>query len=82
MAIELFRPDYISFLWDFSAISQVLPLVERFVFGAYCFNYVLMDSLYVCMGFGLYINSRIEIEGWDIELLFRNFINGANKSSL
>lgn len=72
--IELFRPDYSSFLWNFSSISQVLPEVERFIFGAYCFSYGLMESLYVCMSFGLYINSRIEIEGWDLELLFRNFI--------
>jgi hypothetical protein len=25
------------------------------------------------MGFGLYLNSRVEVEGWDIELLFRDF---------
>ncbi|MDR2313599.1 MAG: DUF4129 domain-containing protein [Spirochaetaceae bacterium] len=34
-------------------------------------NHTLIGSLYVCMGFGLYINSRIETEGWDIELLFK-----------
>jgi hypothetical protein len=25
------------------------------------------------MGFGLYINSRVEVEGWDLELLFKKF---------
>jgi hypothetical protein len=36
------------------------------------FTLVLIETLYVCMGFGLYINSRVETEGWDIELLFKN----------
>jgi len=42
-------------------------------FAAFCFNYVLVESLYVCMSFGLYINSRVELEGWDLQLLFRKF---------
>jgi hypothetical protein len=28
------------------------------------------------MGFGLYINSRVEVEGWDLELLFQRFASG------
>ncbi|GHU46789.1 hypothetical protein FACS1894200_01090 [Spirochaetia bacterium] len=43
--------------------------VEIYLYILYCFNYILIGSLYVCMGFGLYINSRIEVEGWDLELL-------------
>jgi len=27
----------------------------------------------VCMSFGLYINSRVELEGWDLQILFRKF---------
>jgi hypothetical protein len=42
-------------------------------FILYCFNYLLLESLYVCMGFGLYINSRVAVEGWDIQLQFRRF---------
>jgi hypothetical protein len=34
---------------------------------------MLVEPIYVCMGFSLYINSRIEVEGWDIEILFRDF---------
>ncbi|MDR2184500.1 MAG: hypothetical protein LBO80_02355 [Treponema sp.] len=43
------------------------------VFIFYCFNYLLLEGLYVCMGFGLYINSRVEVEGWDIQLQFQQF---------
>jgi hypothetical protein len=48
---------------------KFLPL---FGYAAYCVNYVLVGSFSVCTGFGIYINSRTAVEGWDIELLFRN----------
>jgi hypothetical protein len=44
-----------------------------FFYCAYCFNYMLVESLYVSMGLALYINCRVEMEGWDLELLFRKF---------
>ena len=48
-------------------------IISFLIYLAFCINYILVGSLYVCMGFGIYINSRVEVEGWDIELLFRNF---------
>ena len=50
-----------------------IEAVEIFIFAASCLNYLLAGSLYVCMGFGLYINSRVETEGWDLQLLFKKF---------
>jgi len=47
--------------------------VEIFIFAAYCFNFILIESLYVCMGFGLYVNCRVEVEGWDLQILFQKF---------
>jgi hypothetical protein len=44
-----------------------------YYFTAWCVNHLVVESLYVCMGFGLYLNSRVEVEGWDLELLFRGF---------
>jgi hypothetical protein len=46
---------------------------EFFLLLAYAVNYIFLEGLYVCMGFGIYINSRVKVEGWDIQLLFRNF---------
>jgi hypothetical protein len=46
---------------------------ELFFFAAWCVNCMLVESLYVCMGFGLYLNSRLELEGWDLQVLFRRF---------
>jgi len=56
-----------------------LETVEVFIFAAFCFNYILVGSLYVCMGFGLYINSRVEVEGWDLQLLFQKFAGSSEK---
>jgi hypothetical protein len=70
---ELLRPDL------FSSIAAYAVNPEPFIFMAYCFNLALIESLYVCMGFGLYINSRVEVEGWDLQLLFRNFTEAKKK---
>ncbi|MCL2809197.1 MAG: hypothetical protein FWD24_03915 [Treponema sp.] len=54
---------------------------EIYLYAAWCLNYMLIESIYVCMGFCVYINSRIEIEGWDLEITFRNLAeNYKNKS--
>jgi hypothetical protein len=62
---ELIRSGFIS------SLGNSVKDAEIYIFAAWCFNYMLVESLYVCMGFSLYTNSRVEVEGWDIELLFR-----------
>ena len=57
----------------FSYMQYNMESMEIIIFAAFCFNYILVESLYVCMGFGLYINSRVEVEGWDLQLLFQKF---------
>jgi hypothetical protein len=48
---------------------------ERFLtllrLGAYAVNTSLAEALFVAAGFGLYVNRRTILEGWDIELTFR-----------
>jgi hypothetical protein len=51
-----------------------------YYYTLWCVNYLVVESLYVCMGFGLYLNSRVEVEGWDIELLFRQFAERRRKA--
>jgi hypothetical protein len=73
---EIIRKDLITFTDDFILKAEV------YIFAAWCFNYMLVETLYVCMGFSLYINSRIEVEGWDIELIFRGFAEKLKKKSV
>jgi hypothetical protein len=78
MIFSIFLPDLFLNLGDFMAQQ------ERFIFIAYCVNYMLVESLYAAMGFGVYINSRVETEGWDLQLLFEKFAaanTGENLSS-
>ena len=39
--------------------------------GLYALTLTLVEPFYVGGGFGLYLNRRIELEGWDIEVAFR-----------
>ncbi|MCL2764272.1 MAG: hypothetical protein FWD40_03195 [Treponema sp.] len=54
-------------------IPESFADIEIYLFAAWCLNLILTETIYVCMGFSLYINSRIEVEGWDLEIKFRNF---------
>jgi len=64
-------------VWPFT--GNYMKNIEMFIFTAWCFNFMFVETLYVCMGFSLYINSRIDVEGWDIEIMFRNFAKKLNK---
>lgn len=66
--LEMFAPYYLD-----SVLNGPLAGTEIFIYTAYCVNYILIETIYVCMGFSLYINSRIEVEGWDLEIKFRSF---------
>jgi hypothetical protein len=74
--IDMIQDDYFSSLGDFFSRSEI------FFFAAWCLNYILVESVYVCMGFGLYINSRVEVEGWDLEILFRKLAQGRKKKTI
>ena len=73
MFVQLFFPIYLSNILNYG------ETVEIFIYMLFCFNYILVESIYVCMGFGLYINGRVELEGWDLQLLFKNFVKQGSK---
>jgi len=65
------RPD-----WDglFSAFDVENTIPDAFLWwGAACHMVIvtLIEPFYVGAGFGLYLNCRTRIEGWDVELAFR-----------
>ena len=67
LMFDLFSSSLVFLLFGNHDMTPLL------IYAAFCINYILVGSLYVCMGFGIYINSRVEVEGWDIELLFKKF---------
>lgn len=46
-------------------------LFQRALLGSYVLAIAVVEPLFVAAGFGLYINRRTDIEGWDVELTFR-----------
>jgi hypothetical protein len=59
--------------FPFQLMENSPSKTEIYIFTAWCVNFMLVETIYVCMGFSLYINSRVEVEGWDLEINFRNF---------
>jgi len=51
-----------------SESNQLLNLLSM---GLYFFVLMIVETLYVAGGFVLYLNRRIILEGWDIELVFK-----------
>jgi len=62
--------------------SEFIINAENYVFALWCLNYIIVETIYVCMGFSVYINSRIEVEGWDIEIIFKGFAEKLKKKKM
>ncbi len=43
--------------------------------GCWLVAMILIAPFYICGGFSLYLNKRIELEGWDLELSFKKIKN-------
>jgi len=47
------------------------PTVSMLIAAAYAAMVLLVEPFYVCAGFAMYLNRRVELEAWDIEQEFR-----------
>ena len=80
LLIWMFIPEYIAMdmdLWDFL-------LSEDYGFLGFFIGYLVMSAMgpfYVASGFCLYINRRTILEGWDIELRFRQLVSRLNDAA-
>jgi hypothetical protein len=52
-------------------VEQQAPWHHYLAIGLYVLALTIMEPIYAAGGFGLYLNRRTELEGWDIELAFR-----------
>jgi hypothetical protein len=75
---EPFIPESGAVDWQAAAASldgggyQFPNSFVWFANGIYMLTITLLEPFYVGAGFGLYINSRTHLEGWDIELAFKS----------
>jgi hypothetical protein len=57
-----------SFLWEY---GELLPTLKWHWTGSYLAAWLLLEPAFVAAGFGLYLCRRTDLEGWDLELGFR-----------
>jgi hypothetical protein len=67
----MLMPDELQFILTDLFSTDWDELLGQMVLGAYALAIALCEPLYVASGFGLYIDRRTTLEGWDIELAFR-----------
>lgn len=69
--IEMLVPT--SFLFDELAAEETVwsPFYSAFLLAVSFCAFLLIEPFYVGAGFALYLQRRIQSEGWDIELAFR-----------
>ncbi len=58
-------------LASLEASSEFVTVATAIAMAVYFVAVTLVELFYVGAGYGLYINRRIDLEGWDVELTFR-----------
>lgn len=72
LLLVTFGPDSWSQAYSFFLeYSEVLPLLQWHWTCSYLVAWLLLEPAFVAAGFGLYLCRRTELEGWDLELGFR-----------
>ena len=64
---EFYAEKMTDLIMDGEGVWWTGPLINLFVY----LTFMLVEPFYVAGGFSLYINRRTELEGWDIEIIFR-----------
>lgn len=67
----MLMPDELQFIVTDLFSTDWNELLGRMLLGVYALSIALCEPLYVASGFGIYIDRRTTLEGWDIELAFR-----------
>lgn len=82
-----FLPESVTPDWSaiFTAMDFSVPIAPAFYWWmAVCYMIVVTfnELFYVGAGFGLYLNCRTRIEGWDVELAFRRMATRLNTAAV
>ncbi len=68
--------------WDWESPMEIPLLLSRIVVACVMLGISLTDVFVVGAGFGVYINNRTWIEGWDVELAFKQLAQRLAKVAL
>ena len=61
--------------WNDDSWNEIPPVIGWMGMGALLLSMSLVDVFATGAGFGIYVNHRTWIEGWDVELVFRRLGN-------
>lgn len=74
-AAFMFIPNEFGLSWDMLYYEQSYYWIILLVNGLAFVAAALIAPFYVASGFALYLNRRIHLEGWDIEIAFKNIVS-------
>ncbi|SEA14122.1 DUF4129 domain-containing protein [Microbulbifer marinus] len=74
MLLYLFIPEQVQIDW-LPLFASGAPWLEWGINALYLLVMAAVAPFYIVSGFCLYIGRRIELEGWDIEIQFRNLLD-------
>jgi len=70
-----FASDYLSSMIENPDDQQIWFIIGSFIYAITLF---ILEPFYVASGFLLYLNRRTQLEGWDVELDFKNLAQRLN----
>ena len=68
--------------WDPQFMSEIPLFISRAIVGCVMVAISLTDVFVIGAGFGVYINNRTWIEGWDVELAFKRLAQRLGKAAV
>ncbi len=71
LGMRALLPDEAAWIAQELWPGDIVAIQERSILAAYAASLGIVEPLFVAAGFGLYVNRRTNIEGWDVELTFR-----------
>lgn len=69
-------------MWNPDQPMEIPLLIERTVCACMMLSISLTDIFVIGAGFGIYINNRTWIEGWDVELAFKRLAQRLTKAAI
>ncbi len=75
--------DFAKNIMEMADRHQAMPVWLQWSFiGGYLLAMTLVELYYVGAGFGLYLNCRTHLEGWDVEIAFRRLAKRLSAAAL
>lgn len=76
----MFIPNEFNLSWEVLYLEYESAWIMYIVNALVLLAAAMIAPFYVAAGFALYLNRRIDLEGWDIEIAFKNMVSKRQES--